>query len=65
MLILFERIDSDREATLSEALTVAACARELGDLAGATTALRVADALLSNRPPSIADAEAVLSYFQN
>jgi hypothetical protein len=65
MLIMFERIDGkpDRDASISEAFTVAQCARELGDMAGATTALRVIDALLHDRDPDAADVHAVLTYF--
>jgi hypothetical protein len=64
MLILFERIDGRREATISEAFTVATCARELGDMLAATAALRVIDELLHDRAPHVADAELVKTFFE-
>jgi hypothetical protein len=64
VLILFERIDSTREATISEAFTVATCARELGDMVAATCALRVIDELLHKRQPCLADVALVKSFFE-
>lgn len=64
MLILFERIDGEREMSMSEAFTVAQCARELGDMTTATIALRVIDALLNRRTPTAADVATVQNYFR-
>lgn len=64
MLVLLERIDGDREMQISEAFTVATCARELGDMPMATTALRVIDALLNKRTPTSADVLATRNYFR-
>jgi len=64
MLILFERIDGDRDATISEAFTVAQCAREIGDMVAATSALRVIDELLQGRTPHVADVTLVKNFFE-
>jgi hypothetical protein len=64
MLILFEKIDGNRDSAISEAFTVATAARELGDLDIATTALRVIDDHLQHRTPSPADVAVVTNYFR-
>jgi hypothetical protein len=64
MLILFEKIDGRREATISEAFTVAQCAREIGDMVAATGALRVIDALLHNGQPHPADMTLVKDFWE-
>jgi hypothetical protein len=64
MMILFERIDSERDATISEAFTVATCARELGDNVAAMAALRAIDDLLHAKMPNPADVAIIKGYFR-
>ena len=63
MMILFERIDSERDATISEAFTVATCARELGDSVAAMAALRAIDELLHGGTPHPADVSIIKNFF--
>lgn len=64
MLMTMEKIDGEREMLISEAFTVATCARELGDMEMAVVALRVVDDLLHNRTPRRADVQTLKTYFR-
>lgn len=64
MQMTMEKIDGEREMLISEAFTVATCARELGDMETAIVALRVIDDLLHKRTPAPADVQTLKTYFR-
>lgn len=63
MLIMFEHISGPGRALVSEAWTVLAAARDLGDIPTALRARNIIDDALHNKTPRAVDVEIIQNYF--